>query len=111
MRKNELLGISLPGALGMILCEAYILRIATPLEFRPYWREQVRIEGTAELDDIVLERIIKTLQLPATPEVESEVSGEELVWSLPGRLRKRRHFIRYAAEDATPSSRSQETLQ
>ena len=38
------------------------------------------------------ERILKILQLPATPEVESEVSGEELLWSLPGRLEEREAF-------------------
>ena len=34
----------------------YTLRIATPLEFKPYRRDRVRIDGANKLDDIVLER-------------------------------------------------------
>jgi streptogramin lyase/mono/diheme cytochrome c family protein len=63
---------------------SYILRIANPLEFKPYRRDSVKIDGPAKLEDIVLERIAKTRALPATPEVEAQLSGEEILWNLPG---------------------------
>jgi streptogramin lyase/mono/diheme cytochrome c family protein len=68
---------------------SYILRIANPLEFKPYRRDSVRIDGSAKLEDIVLERIAKTRALPATPEVESQLSGEEILWNLPGTVEEK----------------------
>ena len=68
---------------------AYTLRIANPLEFKPYRRDGVRIDGASKLDDIVLERIAKTRALPATPEVESQLSGEEILWNLPGTVEEK----------------------
>jgi streptogramin lyase len=64
--------------------DAYTLRIANPLEFKPYHRDSVRIDGSTKLDDIVLERITKSQTLPATPEIEAQLSGDELLWNLPG---------------------------
>ena len=63
---------------------SYTLRIAEPLEFKPYRRDVVRVDGTAKLDDIVLERINKEENVPATPELESQLGGMELLWNLPG---------------------------
>jgi streptogramin lyase/mono/diheme cytochrome c family protein len=71
---------------------SYTLRIATPLEFKPFRRESLRIDGPTKLDDLVLERISKGLALPATPEVESQISGEELFWNLPGTLEEKEAF-------------------
>ena len=68
---------------------AYTLRIANPLEFKPYRRDAVRIDGASKLDDIVLERISKTRALPPTPEVESQLSGEEILWNLPGTVEEK----------------------
>jgi streptogramin lyase/cytochrome c5 len=68
---------------------SYILRIANPLEFKPYRRDSVHIDGPAKLEDIVLERIIKTRSLPATPEVEAQLSGEEILWNLPGTVEEK----------------------
>jgi virginiamycin B lyase len=62
----------------------YTLRIANPLEFKPYRRDSVNIDGAVKLDDIVLERISKNELLPATPEIEAQLSGDELLWNLPG---------------------------
>ena len=62
----------------------------TPCESRIRWnssptaRDAVRIDGAAKLDDIVLERITKSPMLPATPEIEAQLSGDELLWNLPG---------------------------
>jgi streptogramin lyase/cytochrome c5 len=68
---------------------AYVLRIANPLEFKPYRRDSVQIDGATKLDEIVLERISKTRALPATPEVESQMSGEEILWNLPGTVEEK----------------------
>jgi streptogramin lyase/mono/diheme cytochrome c family protein len=68
---------------------SYTLRIANPLEFKPYRRDGVQIDGTSKLEDIVLERIAKTRALPATPEVEAQLSGEEILWNLPGTVEEK----------------------
>jgi len=68
---------------------SYILRIANPLEFKPYRRDSVQIDGPSKLEDIVLERIVKTRALPATPEVEAQLSGEEILWNLPGTVEEK----------------------
>jgi len=65
---------------------SYILRIANPLEFKPYRRDDVRIDGATKIEDIVLERLSKTRALPPTPEVEAQMSGEEIMWNLPGTI-------------------------
>jgi streptogramin lyase/mono/diheme cytochrome c family protein len=67
----------------------YILRIANPLEFKPYRRNSVQIDGPTKLEDIALERIVKTRALPATPEVEAQLSGEEILWNLPGTVEEK----------------------
>ena len=71
---------------------SYTLRIATPLEFKPYRRDSLQIRGATKLDEIVLERVTKSLSLPATPEIESQVSGEELFWNLPGTIQEKEAF-------------------
>ena len=68
---------------------AYILRIANPLEFKPYRRDSVQIDGSTKLEEIMLERIAKTRALPATPEVEAQLSGEEILWNLPGTVEEK----------------------
>ncbi|MBZ5643409.1 MAG: c-type cytochrome [Acidobacteriia bacterium] len=62
----------------------YILRIPTPREFQPYRVDNVHIDGAAKLDDIVLERVSASDGLPSTPEIESQLSGAELLWNVPG---------------------------
>jgi len=68
---------------------AYTLRIANALEFKPYRRDAVNIDGATKLDEIVLERISKTRALPPTPEVEAQMSGEEILWNLPGTMEEK----------------------
>src|SRR5467141_3737827 len=63
---------------------AYTLRIPTPREFKPYRMDSVEINGATKLDDIVLERVSPTDALPATPEIETQLSGAELLWNVPG---------------------------
>jgi streptogramin lyase/mono/diheme cytochrome c family protein len=71
---------------------AYTLRIATPLEFKPYRKEPVQIDGATTLDEIVLEKITNKLTLPPTTQIESQMSGEELFWNLPGSLEEKEAF-------------------
>ncbi len=63
---------------------SYTLRIATPVPFKPYRRDSVSIDGGAKLEDIVLERVADSDNLPASPELESQLSSAELLWNLPG---------------------------
>jgi virginiamycin B lyase len=69
----------------------YTLRIASPLEFKPYHRE-VQIDGATKLDDIALERVANSDLLPATQEIESQMGGAELVWNLAGTAEEKRAF-------------------
>ena len=62
----------------------YTLRIPTPLTFKSYRRDSVRIDGATKLDEIVLDRVSKTDSLPATAQIRSQLSGAELLWNLPG---------------------------
>jgi len=63
---------------------SYTLRIATPVPFKPYRRDGVSIDGATKLEDIVLERVSDSDSLPASPELESQLSGAEILWNLPG---------------------------
>lgn len=75
---------------------SYILRIATPREFKPFRRDPVHIEGAAKLDDVVLDRITNPPDqaLPGTREIESYLSGDELLWNLPGSAQDKEAFAR-----------------
>src|ERR1700686_2807509 len=63
---------------------AYTLRIPTPPEFKPYRIVAVQIDGATNLDDILLERVSPGDGLPSTRESESQLSGSELLWNVPG---------------------------
>jgi virginiamycin B lyase len=73
---------------------AYTLRIPTPREFKPYRRDSVRIDGAAKLDEIVVESASGSVSetLPATREIESQLSGAELLWNLPGTAKEKDAF-------------------
>ena len=86
---------------------AYTLRISTPLEFKPYTRNSVQVNGTAKLDDIVLEKISDSRgAIAPTPENESQLTGAELLWNLPGPGKRRIRFMASAAKDATRINKS-----
>ena len=81
----------------------YTLRIATPLEFKPYRRDGVRIDGATKLDDIVLERATiggtaaaesDAEALSPTGENESQLSGAEILWNLSGTANEKATFFR-----------------
>jgi virginiamycin B lyase len=63
---------------------SYILRIPSPAPFKPYVRESVSINGATKLDDIELERVADSDNLPASALLESQLSGAEILWNLPG---------------------------
>ena len=71
---------------------AYTLRIAKPLEYKPYRRDSVRIDGAAKLQYIVLERISESEALPATLDVESQLSDVEVLWNLQGSAHEKQVF-------------------
>src|SRR6185312_1220285 len=73
---------------------AYTLRIPTPREFKPLRRDGVKISGPAKLEDIVLEYAADPVAetLPATREIESQLSGVELLWNLPGTAKEKEVF-------------------
>lgn len=62
----------------------YALRLARPLEFRPYVREGVRIDGATALPEIVVERIAQGDYLPPVPELLTQLYGAEWVANMPG---------------------------
>jgi virginiamycin B lyase len=78
----------------------YVLRVATPLNYKPYQRNGVRIERGNATDDIVLERVPQAAEgalpglLPPTEEIASQLSGSELLWNLPGSNQEKTAFIR-----------------
>ena len=63
---------------------SYTLRIPTPVPFKPYRRDAVSINGATKLDEIVLERVADSDNLPASPVLESQLSSAEILWNLPG---------------------------
>ena len=63
---------------------SYTLRISTPVPFKPYRRDAVSINGAAKLDDIVLERVADSDNLPSSPALQSQLSGAEILWNVPG---------------------------
>lgn len=70
----------------------YTLRVAKPLEFQPYVREGVQINGANELPPIVLERVARGELLPPTPEIAEQLTGAEWLMNLPGTGQEKRIF-------------------
>ena len=73
---------------------AYTLRIARPLTFHPYQRDEVQIDGATVLEDIVLEPVSDTEFLPPTPEIMAQLSGAEWMMNLSGTGEEKRYFTR-----------------
>ena len=70
----------------------HTLRIARPLYYRPYQRDSVWIEGSAPLDEIVLERVTDSEFLPPTPEILAQLSDSEWLYNLPGTVQEKKIF-------------------
>jgi len=80
---------------------SYTLRIATPLPYKAYVREDVPITGTTTLEEIVLDPIPSATDpvilkgaLPPTPEVMAQLSGAEWLWNLPGTVEQKSTFVK-----------------
>jgi virginiamycin B lyase len=76
---------------------SYTLRVARPLEFHPYQKDNVTIWSADRLDDIVLRRIVEgtdTLAsyLPPTPDVVAQLTGVEWMMNLPGTAQEKHMF-------------------
>ena len=63
---------------------AYTLRVPRPLEFQPYVRAGVRVDGAAQLPEAVLTRRTDSEFLPPEPDVIGQLTDAELLWNLPG---------------------------
>jgi virginiamycin B lyase len=72
----------------------YTLRIAKPLQFLPYQRDGVTIDGATAVDDIVLEPRYATDYLPPAPDILPQLTGSEWVWNLPGTAEEKYTFSR-----------------
>src|SRR2546426_8002701 len=70
----------------------YTLRVARPLEYKPYQRDAVWIEGTTSLDEIVLERVTESEFLPPTPEILAQLTDAEWLYNLPGTVQEKKIF-------------------
>src|SRR5712692_878048 len=70
----------------------YTLRIATPVPFKPYRRDSVSIDGATKLGEIMLERVAGSDNLPASAELESQLSGAEILWNIPGTAEEKATF-------------------
>ncbi len=70
----------------------YTLRIARPLEYTPYVKEPVAIDGATQLQDIVLARVSDTEFLPPMPETLAQLVGAEWMMNLPGNGEEKRVF-------------------
>lgn len=71
----------------------YVLRIARPLEFRRYQRDNVRINGATPLSDIVVERVSQSEFLPPTPDILPQLTGAEWVVNMPGSAYEKKTFV------------------
>src|SRR5437879_129510 len=71
---------------------SYTLRVATPVPFKPYRRDSVSIDGATKLGQIVLERVDDSDNLPASAALESEPSGAEVLWNIPGTAEEKATF-------------------
>lgn len=75
----------------------YTLRIARPMEFHPYVRDSVRIEGATQIPEIVLERIVagpESQILPADPAIAAQLTGTEWLMSLSGTAAEKRAIVK-----------------
>ncbi len=73
---------------------AYVLRIPRPLEFKPYVREGVQIDGATALPEIVVERVSPTEFLPPTAEILPQLTPAEWLANMPGTAQEKRVVLR-----------------
>ena len=72
----------------------YTLRIARPLRWQSYRRQEVQIDGAPKLDEIVLKRVTDGELLPPTLDIMGQISGAEWLFNLPGSMEEKRLFVK-----------------
>jgi streptogramin lyase/cytochrome c5 len=72
----------------------YTLRIARPLRWQPYRRNDVHIDGAPTLDEIILARVTDEELLPPTLDIKGQISGAEWLFNLPGTMEEKRLFVK-----------------
>ena len=76
-----------------LLAGSYLLRIVRALEFKPYLKPSVQLDGTsAKLDDIILEPVSNGEFVPANWDIAAQLAGAEVVWNLDGSAQEKRTF-------------------
>ncbi len=73
---------------------SYTLRIARPLRWQPYRRDDVQIDGASQLDEIVLQRVTDEELLPPTLDIMGQISGAEWLFNLAGTMEEKRLFVK-----------------
>nr|TFG55317.1 MAG: c-type cytochrome [Hyphomicrobiales bacterium] len=68
----------------------YTLRIARPLRWQPYRRDELATDGALELEEIVLEQVTQDELLPPTMDIKGQISGAEWLMNLPGTMEEKR---------------------
>lgn len=71
----------------------YTLRLARPREYRPYRKDDVRIDGASKLPDITVTRVAGGEFLPPTVDVLTQLSGAELLHNLPGTVQEKNTWV------------------
>ena len=83
---NELGGYEFP----QLPTGDYTLRIARPLRWKPYRRDELAIDGAPDLEEIVLEPVTLDELLPPTMDIKGQISGAEWLMNLPGTMEEKR---------------------
>jgi len=70
----------------------YTLRIPRPREFRPYEKESFHVDGSTEMEPIVLERWTDSEFLPPTESLVPQLSDAEWLFNVPGTAQEKKLF-------------------
>lgn len=71
---------------------SYTLRLARPMEFKPWVAKSVHLRGSDTLPEIKLERVSSTEFLPPTVDILAQLTGTEWMMNLPGTGEEKRVF-------------------
>ncbi len=71
----------------------YELRIVRAMEFKPFKKDAIAIDGDTKIEDIELERITDAELLPPSHALEIQLSGVEWLWNISATAEERRAFI------------------
>jgi virginiamycin B lyase len=71
----------------------YTLRLARPIEFRSYRRDDVRIDRATVLADIVVDRVTGGEYVPPAPDILPQLSEAEWLANLEGTAQEKKAFV------------------